>query len=480
MKRTFIRQHPQMIATAALSVTYFSGTAATAQIQFYETCSTLPAVPCSSIPIPDFPGPPAELTLNVPADPGSDCSIRRVSVALWIQHSWQGDLVVQLVSPSNTVVTLLNRPGLPQCGGAGFDADNLGGVYFDSCGGGSFLAPMQFSDNPVTPLGYYDPPAVPCDSSDGLGGGTTFGGTCCFCGPDFLSAWYPESPLSAFVGESKEGTWRLRVTDLAGADTGSIKYLGLSIETDPLTPPVAIINPPADFACACSGSGQISGTVAEPDGTLASWELAWSAAAAGPWTVFASGNSPISGVLGTLPALLPDGFSYLRLNATNCGGQTTTFVKVIMVDAAFSAAQFRSPLTGDLVGGRVCLDGTAVDACMDNYRVEWRTAGVGPYNVLLVSSSGVQNDPLGVFDTRTLCLPDGDYDLRLTGTTMCGYTRSHTITVTVDNTPPVAVISSPDNCDAVDGVVPIVGTVSDAHLSGWTLQYTGGPTNGWV
>jgi hypothetical protein len=92
----------------------------------------------------------------------------------------------------------------------------------------------------------------------------------------------------------------------------------------------------------------------------------------------------------------------------------------------------------------------------------------------------VQNDPLGTMDTQLLGLSDGDYDIRLTAATICGFIRSHTVIVTVDNTPPIAVISSPDNCDAVDGVVPIVGTVSDTHLNGWTLQYTGGPTNGWV
>src|SRR5262249_38964549 len=150
-----------------------------------------------------------------------------------------------------------------------------------------------------------------------------------------------------------------------------------------------------------------AGVADDPDGTLTDWELAWSSLAAGPWTVFANGNTPETGVLGALPAI-PEGFNYLRLVVTNCAGQTSTFTKVIIVDRTFQSAVITSPANGAIVGGVVCIGGTCTDSCFDNYRLEYRHAGIGPYNVLLVSNVPVSNNTLGTLDTVSLALPDGD------------------------------------------------------------------------
>ncbi|HEY3244702.1 MAG TPA: hypothetical protein VGM03_15280 [Phycisphaerae bacterium] len=52
--------------------------------------------------------------------------------------------------------------------------------------------------------------------------------------------------------------------------------------------------------------------------------------------------------------------------------------------------------------------------------------------------------------------------------------------MTIDNTPPTAVITSPPACAFVDGMVPITGTANDAHLAGWVLQYSGADQHNWV
>jgi hypothetical protein len=36
------------------------------------------------------------------------------------------------------------------------------------------------------------------------------------------------------------------------------------------------------------------------------------------------------------------------------------------------------------------------------------------------------------------------------------------------------------NCACVEGAVEVSGTVNDANLAGWSLQYSGGDVNGWV
>jgi len=77
-------------------------------------------------------------------------------------------------------------------------------------------------------------------------------------------------------------------------------------------------------------------------------------------------------------------------------------------------------------------------------------------------------------------VPDGDYELRVTAVNDCGKTKSETRAVVVDNTPPVAVITDPANCDYIEGLVNILGTANDANLDFWVLEYTGGASVGWT
>jgi hypothetical protein len=83
--------------------------------RLYETCT--PTYPsggtCGSVAIPDFPGGAVELTLAVPSDPDGNI-IQEVVPQIWIQHTYQGDLTVDLISPAGTVVRLLNRPRRPR------------------------------------------------------------------------------------------------------------------------------------------------------------------------------------------------------------------------------------------------------------------------------------------------------------------------------------------------------------------------------
>ncbi len=44
----------------------------------------------------------------------------------------------------------------------------------------------------------------------------------------------------------------------------------------------------------------------------------------------------------------------------------------------------------------------------------------------------------------------------------------------------MSIITSPLDCDYVNGVVQIIGTANDANLRSWSVQYNGGGSGGWV
>jgi hypothetical protein len=120
--------------------------------------------------------------------------------------------------------------------------------------------------------------------------------------------------------------------------------------------------------------------------------------------------------------------------------------------------------------------------------VKYRPAGAGPFNPIepLVPTypGWVVNDPFGgVWNTRTgpAAVPDGAYDVEVRGTDGCGNSAVVTRTITIDNTEPVALITSPVSCTYRCGpAIPIHGTATDANFNRWSLHYTGGNAHGWV
>ena len=106
---------------------------------------------------------------------------------LRIDHTYIGDLRVELTSPAQTTVVLFDRIGFPE---APF-----------GCGGEDLL--LHFSDSATNTANELE---TTC-SNEGFGAQGTY---------------QPIDPLLAFAGEPTQGTWTLRVYDNAQEDTGSI------------------------------------------------------------------------------------------------------------------------------------------------------------------------------------------------------------------------------------------------------------------
>ena len=116
--------------------------------------------------------------INVP-DSGalSDLNIR-----LDITHSFVGDLVVNLISPDNTTISLFS--------GVGGSGDNFDNTILD--------------DEASTPIGSGSAP--------------------------FSGSFQPAEPLSTFDGMNINGDWTLQITDTAGGDTGTLNEWALVVQ----------------------------------------------------------------------------------------------------------------------------------------------------------------------------------------------------------------------------------------------------------
>lgn len=147
-----------------------------------------------NLPIPDGPGGTTSTTMNIP-DPRV---IGDVNVTLRINHTWVGDLIVDLTHVnSGTTVRLIERAGL--VGGeacslcCGCSADNYNGIILDD--EGTLPIESQCVTNLTSPPNYT-----------------------------------PFASLSAFDGLNQASDWTLTACDGAGADIGTIVSWSITTE----------------------------------------------------------------------------------------------------------------------------------------------------------------------------------------------------------------------------------------------------------
>ena len=154
------------------------------------------------VAIPDNPAPGVSAFITLPnigtiADldfrfDGTACSAAIGSTTVGLDHTFVGDLLIELTSPAATNVVLVNR--------AGGSGNNFCNTVFNDDGPFASIQTIIAAGNP------------------------------------FSGSFLPANVLSAFDGQSAAGQWRLRVTDLANVDVGSIRRFSLVVT--PVLPPV--------------------------------------------------------------------------------------------------------------------------------------------------------------------------------------------------------------------------------------------------
>lgn len=135
-------------------------------------------------PIPDV------ASVDIPIVVSDTGLVNDVNVKVRLNHTFDGDLDISLIHPDGTAILLSNNRG-----GAG---DNFG-TGANDCSG----TPTVFDDE-----------AVPTIAS----------GVAPFAG-----SFRPDSPLSGLDGKPTVGTWKLRVSDTAALDVGTVGCVQLEI-----------------------------------------------------------------------------------------------------------------------------------------------------------------------------------------------------------------------------------------------------------
>ncbi|WP_033443671.1 S8 family serine peptidase, partial [Saccharothrix sp. NRRL B-16314] len=115
---------------------------------------------------------------------GDKCSADIGATTVGVDHTFVGDLVGTLTSPSGATATVFQRNGAT--------GNNLCQVVFDDSAGQPFSSVTSAS-------------------------------------APFTGTWRPTTPLSALLTEPVDGTWTFKVVDAASSDRGSLRTVSLKI-----------------------------------------------------------------------------------------------------------------------------------------------------------------------------------------------------------------------------------------------------------
>lgn len=129
-----------------------------------------------------------------------------------------------------------------------------------------------------------------------------------------------------------------------------------------------------------------------------------------------------------------------------------------------------SPASASYIKGTTPIIGTASSAQINKYQILWGSGyPASLFEQLYESTEAVTSGTL--YDFNTQSKSDGIYTLKLFCLDNSGLSSETSLKVTIDNTPPIALISSPAESAQITGTTAITGTASDANFSYYTLSY---------
>ncbi|MAB40018.1 MAG: hypothetical protein CL528_08280 [Aequorivita sp.] len=218
--------------------------------------------------IPDNNPTGVTVTMNVT----ENVSLTDLDVNLNISHTWVGDVIVTIKSPSGTMATIIDRPGRTTSG-FGCSGDNIVAVLDDEAA-------------------------------------TAVENECAGSVPTINGSFIPNNPLSVFDGESTMGLWELTVSDVVSPDAGTINSWGIDYDYE-VTAPVLDVT--------LDGSG---------NATVNAEDLLFSVSVdCGGYTVLA--GSPLAA---TVSFTCSDtGLNTVAVEVTNDNGATSTCSAIVNV-----------------------------------------------------------------------------------------------------------------------------------------------------
>ena len=151
-------------------------------------------------------------------------------------------------------------------------------------------------------------------------------------------------------------------------------------------------------------------------------------------------------------------------------GNIGTAIQNFLVDTTLPVAIITLPDEGAYINGETAVDiiGTANDTNFKNYKLELKDFS-GDWIEIENSFHPVQDGTLGLLSISDM--EDGNYIIKLTVIDNASNVNYAKTNITIDNTPPTAIITKPQEGTLINGPVDITGTANDANFKNYSIEW---------
>ena len=242
----------------------------------------------------------------------------------------------------------------------------------------------------------------------------------------------------------------------------------VTVVLDQTPPTIDITSPATGFI---TGNSAVVGSI--EDLHLTEYVVELTDTPASPvWTELARGTTSRVNTTFSILDDLEEADYALRIRAQDEGEIRVEEILPFTVDNTPPVVTLTEPLAGSIlgaVGGLVDLMGTIEEEHLEAFTLEFG-AGADPasWTPIVTGTEIPATEQLGTWDVSGVA--DGIYTLRLSAQDLAGLSAQTRVLVTVDNTPPTAILTSPEDGSFVTAPGPILGTADDANLSEYTLE----------
>jgi flagellar hook assembly protein FlgD len=386
---------------------------------------------------------------------------------------------VTIASSSSIGLDLNTQGGTPTITNSMIANNGSHGIYFASGAGGT-VDHTTFSGNSGWGIYTFNAPSTPLTVTNSAFVANTSGG---------LNNATPATAVSASLnywgaasGPSNPGPGSGQKTS-----TGVTfePWLAMAPTTpDYFNPPVAVknrtFNPSLNVYWTLGFSTPLSGswTVTILNGSGTAVRTLTGSGASGSATWDGKSDGGVSQTNGTYSYQLAGTGSSGQAVATVTGGVVIDTTRAVTLTGIAISQAYFSP-NGDGIQ-----DTTALTAATDYDDAAWTINVQNSSNTVVRTATGTGTNIAFTWDGKNATgavQPDGAYTFAVSVTDGLGAASGSSAVATLDNTPPVATISSPTSGQLVSNAyqsgslsVTITGTASDLNFKSWTLDYGAG------
>ncbi|WP_082507133.1 CARDB domain-containing protein [Duganella sp. Root336D2] len=269
-----------------------------------------------------------------------------------------------------------------------------------------------------------------------------------------------------------DGKYLAKLVAVAVDGSGTTQEEVVKLVLDNTAPGLAFSHPKGEFATA-RGSAMVNVS----DDNLESYKTYFSTAPANEasWQLASEGNVAANGLAAKSLEGLAEGSYALKVVAVDQAANRSDLQKTFAIDNTPPKPTLTAPADGSYLSIRknpVAVRGKVEEANPASFALRLAPAGAGGATDLASGNGKPASELLANWDLSGLA--DGRYVLTLHAQDLAGLEADAAVTVTVDNTAPLAVITTPANGSYVRKAADIIGVARDENLQDYRIDIAPG------